>query len=90
MLDGLAVVCSPLRGGMWSIAGWKVIDVPDCAVSGMYCGTAVQYAGYHKVWDTSAVFAMPWIRKARNMYRGRYINPCVYLDRTVILAALKA
>ena len=90
MFDGLAVVCSPLWGSMWGSTGWKVIDVPSGVVSGMYSDTAVQDAGYHKIWDTPAVLALPWIREARDIRRGRYINPCLYLDRTVSLAALKA
>ena len=75
VLDRLAVVCSPLWGCMRGSAGWKVIDVPSGVVSGMYSGTTVQYAGYHKIRDTPAVLSMPWVRIARDMHRGGDINP---------------
>ena len=90
MLDGLAIICSPLWGCMRGYAGWKVVYVPSGVVSGVYSGTTAQYAGYHKVWDVPAVLAVLWVRVTWDMNRGGDIDFSMELERTASLAVLKA
>ena len=90
VLDWLAIICSPLWGCMRGYAGWKVVYVPSGVVSGVYSGTTVQYAGYHKVWDVPAVLAVLWVRVTWDMNRGGDIEFSIELERTASLAVLKA
>ena len=90
VLDGLAIICSPLWGCTRGCVGWKVIYVPSGVVSGVYGGTTVQYAGYHKVWYAPTGLAMLWVSVAWNMNRGGDIDFGMELDRTTSLAVLKA